>query len=115
MNFPDELSGFEEAWNGNARKHLPGLSGNFIGHDSIGKIFLLFNLDMLLSLHGTFCITCYREEQGCASSIYLCNWSKPRFLLTVCFWYKLLHKTRSTLSEYMSIVDVLGYYGAGRG
>ncbi|XP_022759207.1 myeloid leukemia factor 1-like [Durio zibethinus] len=32
----DELAGFEEAWNGNARKYLPGWSGNFNGHDSIG-------------------------------------------------------------------------------
>ncbi|XWS49812.1 hypothetical protein CRYUN_Cryun12cG0035000 [Craigia yunnanensis] len=32
----DELAGFEEAWNGNARKHLPGWSGSFNGRDSIG-------------------------------------------------------------------------------
>ncbi|GMJ15016.1 hypothetical protein HRI_005170800 [Hibiscus trionum] len=32
----DELAGFEESWNGKARKHLPGWSGNFIGHNSIG-------------------------------------------------------------------------------
>ncbi|GMJ10945.1 hypothetical protein like AT4G22740 [Hibiscus trionum] len=32
----DELAGFEESWNGKARKHLPGWSGNFIGHDTIG-------------------------------------------------------------------------------
>jgi len=35
--FPDELSGFEEAWNGNAKKHMPGLAGNFIGHNNMGK------------------------------------------------------------------------------
>ena len=40
MNFPDEIAGFEEAWNGNARKHLPGWSGSFNGHDTIGKICL---------------------------------------------------------------------------
>ncbi|KAK9039915.1 hypothetical protein V6N11_015098 [Hibiscus sabdariffa] len=32
----DELAGFEESWNGKAQKHLPGWSGNFIGHDTIG-------------------------------------------------------------------------------
>ncbi|XWS61908.1 hypothetical protein CRYUN_Cryun07bG0164800 [Craigia yunnanensis] len=32
----DELAGFEESWNGNAPKHLPGWSGSFNGHDSIG-------------------------------------------------------------------------------
>ncbi|KAK8676447.1 hypothetical protein V6N13_142021 [Hibiscus sabdariffa] len=32
----DELTGFEEAWNGNARKHLPGWSGVYNGHDTIG-------------------------------------------------------------------------------
>ncbi|XVF13286.1 hypothetical protein REPUB_Repub08aG0195800 [Reevesia pubescens] len=32
----DELDGFEEAWNGNARKHLRGWSGGVNGHDSIG-------------------------------------------------------------------------------
>ncbi|XVE64995.1 hypothetical protein DITRI_Ditri07aG0146200 [Diplodiscus trichospermus] len=36
----DELDGFEEAWNGNASKHLHGWSGSFIGHDSTGKICL---------------------------------------------------------------------------
>ncbi|KAL5815268.1 hypothetical protein ACOSQ3_026058 [Xanthoceras sorbifolium] len=32
----DELSGFEEAWNGNARKHMPGWTSNIIGHNNIG-------------------------------------------------------------------------------
>ncbi|XP_022735826.1 uncharacterized protein LOC111289229 [Durio zibethinus] len=32
----DKLAGFEEAWNGNARKHLPGWSGSLNGHDAIG-------------------------------------------------------------------------------
>ncbi|KAL4280491.1 hypothetical protein GQ457_03G020380 [Hibiscus cannabinus] len=32
----DELTGFEEAWNGNARKHLPGWSGVYNTHDTIG-------------------------------------------------------------------------------
>ncbi|TYG77455.1 hypothetical protein ES288_D03G195900v1 [Gossypium darwinii] len=32
----DELSGFEEAWNGNARKHLPGWSGSSNVHDTTG-------------------------------------------------------------------------------
>ncbi|GMJ04817.1 hypothetical protein HRI_004151000 [Hibiscus trionum] len=32
----DELTGFEEAWNGNARKHLPGWSGVSNNHDTIG-------------------------------------------------------------------------------
>lgn len=36
--FPDELTGFEEAWNGSARGHLPGWSGTFNGHDRIGMI-----------------------------------------------------------------------------
>nr|KJB20819.1 hypothetical protein B456_003G166700 [Gossypium raimondii] len=36
----DELSGFEEAWNGNARKHLPGWSGSSNVHDATGKIRL---------------------------------------------------------------------------
>ncbi|KAE8699872.1 hypothetical protein F3Y22_tig00110569pilonHSYRG00105 [Hibiscus syriacus] len=32
----NELTGFEESWNGKAQKHLPGWSGSFIGHDTIG-------------------------------------------------------------------------------
>ncbi|KAG4206490.1 hypothetical protein ERO13_A03G011700v2 [Gossypium hirsutum] len=32
----DELTGFEEAWNGNARKHLPGWSGSSNVHDTTG-------------------------------------------------------------------------------
>ncbi|XP_039011340.1 uncharacterized protein LOC120140421 isoform X2 [Hibiscus syriacus] len=32
----DELTGFEESWNGKAQKHLPGWSGSFIGQDTIG-------------------------------------------------------------------------------
>lgn len=32
----DELAGFDEAWNGNARKQLPGWTGSFIGHNDIG-------------------------------------------------------------------------------
>lgn len=40
VTLPDELAGFEESWNGNAQKHLPGWSGSFNGHDSIGKICL---------------------------------------------------------------------------
>ncbi|KAK6137675.1 hypothetical protein DH2020_028601 [Rehmannia glutinosa] len=34
----DELTGFEEAWNGNVRKHLPGLSGGgFASQDVMGS------------------------------------------------------------------------------
>ncbi|KAJ6341933.1 hypothetical protein OIU78_009974 [Salix suchowensis] len=32
----DELTGFEEAWKGNAGKHLPGWTGSFTGIDNIG-------------------------------------------------------------------------------
>ncbi|KAG5228459.1 glycine-rich family protein [Salix suchowensis] len=32
----DELTGFEEAWKGNAGKHLPGWTGSFSGIDNIG-------------------------------------------------------------------------------
>lgn len=32
----DELSGFNEAWNGSARNHMPGSTGNFIGHNNMG-------------------------------------------------------------------------------
>lgn len=32
----DELTGFEEAWSGNARKHLPGWSGSFTTLDGMG-------------------------------------------------------------------------------
>ncbi|KAL9350102.1 hypothetical protein Peur_057357 [Populus x canadensis] len=32
----DELSGFEEAWKGNAGKHLPGWTGSFTGIDNMG-------------------------------------------------------------------------------
>ncbi|KAK9277285.1 hypothetical protein L1049_006825 [Liquidambar formosana] len=32
----DELTGFEEAWKGNARKHLPGWSERFGDHDNMG-------------------------------------------------------------------------------
>ncbi|KDP25594.1 hypothetical protein JCGZ_20750 [Jatropha curcas] len=32
----DELAGFEEAWDGNTRKYLPGWNGNFSGHDGVG-------------------------------------------------------------------------------
>ncbi|KAL3598957.1 hypothetical protein D5086_006875 [Populus alba] len=32
----DELSGFEEAWKGNAGKHLPGWTGSFTGIDNTG-------------------------------------------------------------------------------
>ncbi|PON92903.1 Myeloid leukemia factor [Trema orientale] len=32
----DELSGFEEAWKGSARKHLPGLTGNLSGYGDTG-------------------------------------------------------------------------------
>ncbi|ESR53652.1 hypothetical protein CICLE_v10024304mg, partial [Citrus x clementina] len=34
----DELDGFEEAWNGNARKVLPGWTGSFIGHNEMGSV-----------------------------------------------------------------------------
>lgn len=33
-----ELGGFEEAWNGNARKVLPGWTGSFIGQNGMGMI-----------------------------------------------------------------------------
>jgi hypothetical protein len=36
----DELTGFEEAWKGNAGKHLPGWTGSFTGIDNIGKLAL---------------------------------------------------------------------------
>jgi len=32
----DELVGFEEAWNGKARKHLPGRTGSFGGQHNVG-------------------------------------------------------------------------------
>ncbi|KAJ4846524.1 hypothetical protein Tsubulata_013524 [Turnera subulata] len=32
----DELSGFEEAWKGKAKQHLPGWSGSLLGHDNMG-------------------------------------------------------------------------------
>lgn len=32
----DELAGFEQSWKGNAQKHMPGWSENFIGYDNIG-------------------------------------------------------------------------------
>ncbi|KAI9174088.1 hypothetical protein LWI28_011789 [Acer negundo] len=32
----DQLSGFEQAWNGNARKHMPGWTGNLTGHNNMG-------------------------------------------------------------------------------
>ncbi|GAV82752.1 Mlf1IP domain-containing protein [Cephalotus follicularis] len=32
----DELTGFEDTWNGKARKHLPGWTGRFIGHENMG-------------------------------------------------------------------------------
>ncbi|XP_039062697.1 uncharacterized protein LOC120207253 [Hibiscus syriacus] len=32
----DELTGFEESWNGKAQKYLPGWSESFIDHDTIG-------------------------------------------------------------------------------
>ncbi|KAE8662705.1 hypothetical protein F3Y22_tig00113156pilonHSYRG00080 [Hibiscus syriacus] len=35
LNSDDELTGFEETWNGKAQKHLPGWSESFIGHDTI--------------------------------------------------------------------------------
>lgn len=38
--YTDELTGFEEVWNGNARKHLPGWSGSSNVHDTTGKIRL---------------------------------------------------------------------------
>lgn len=34
----DELDGFEEAWNGNARKVLPGWTGSFIGRNEMGSV-----------------------------------------------------------------------------
>ena len=37
----DELSGFEEAWKGNAGKHLPGWTGSFTGIDNMGKLLWL--------------------------------------------------------------------------
>ncbi|KAK3224797.1 hypothetical protein Dsin_004659 [Dipteronia sinensis] len=32
----DQLSGFEQAWNGKARKHMPGWTGNLTGHNNMG-------------------------------------------------------------------------------
>ncbi|XP_031268244.1 uncharacterized protein LOC116126715 [Pistacia vera] len=32
----DELADFEEAWDGNARKYLPGWTGSFSGHNKMG-------------------------------------------------------------------------------
>lgn len=34
----DELAGFEDAWNGKARNHLPGWTGSFSGHIDMGTI-----------------------------------------------------------------------------
>lgn len=36
LEFLDELSGFEKAWQGNAQKHLPGLTGNLNGYVNTG-------------------------------------------------------------------------------
>lgn len=36
----DELGGFEEAWKGNVRKHLPGWSEEFGSRDGIGMLFI---------------------------------------------------------------------------
>lgn len=44
----DELTGFEEAWKGNAGKHLPGWTGSFTGIDNIGKLALKCFLLLLL-------------------------------------------------------------------
>ena len=38
----DELSGFEEAWKGNARKHLPGWNEGLNMHDGMDKFAILF-------------------------------------------------------------------------
>jgi hypothetical protein len=37
----DELTGFEEAWKGNAGKHLPGWTGSFTGIDNMGRLLWL--------------------------------------------------------------------------
>lgn len=56
--FPDELAGFDKAWNGNARKQLPGWTGSFLGHNGIGMlsqpvmcflIFVLVELEYIFS------------------------------------------------------------------
>lgn len=39
--FLDELVGFEEAWKGNARKHLPGWSEEFASQDALGMLLFL--------------------------------------------------------------------------
>lgn len=47
----DEIPGFEEAWKGNARQHLPGWTGSLAGHDNMGKI-------VLYTLKCPFCFYC---------------------------------------------------------
>lgn len=40
----DELSGFEDAWKGTAKKHFPGLADKFGGYENIGEFILFTNL-----------------------------------------------------------------------
>lgn len=35
--FSDELTGFEEAWKGNARKKMPRLPENYFSHEHMGN------------------------------------------------------------------------------
>lgn len=35
--FSDELTGFEEAWKGNARKKMPGLPENYLSLEHMGN------------------------------------------------------------------------------
>lgn len=76
MIFLDELADFEEAWDGNARKYLPGWTGSFRGHNNIGKIvFMAWNVIFVLSAsvgHTLHClcscgIECHFLYQICKS------------------------------------------------
>lgn len=41
MLYPDELAGFEEAWNGNVKVHLPGWRDEFDNRGNAGKFYLV--------------------------------------------------------------------------
>lgn len=45
---PDELAGFEEAWKGSAKGHLPGREDGFHMHGNAGKCCLHFSLFLCL-------------------------------------------------------------------
>lgn len=55
--FADELPGFEEAWTGNVKGHLPGWRGEFNMHGNAGKHYLVlscwtfFHFPLCLFLH----------------------------------------------------------------